>query len=75
MAVDLKELKSRVSRKYLGKAGIHGVSVRSSSNALCVYMAPGSGKQHQEVLQNLKEDAAPLNVLFFEEEPPKAASR
>jgi hypothetical protein len=74
MGVDLEELKSRVSRKYLGKAGIHGVSVRSSSNALCVYMSPGSGEQHKELLQDLKAEAAPFEVLFFEEEPPKAAS-
>lgn len=72
--MDLEELKSRVSRKYLGKAGIHGLSVRPSSNTLCVYMSRGSGKQHQELLQNLKADAAPLHVLLFEEEPPKAAS-
>lgn len=74
MGADLEELKSRVSRKYLGKAGIHGVSVRPSSNALCVYMSPGSGEEHQQLLQNLKADAAPFHVLFFEEEPPKAAS-
>lgn len=63
-----------MSRKYLGKGGIHGVGVRSSSDALTVYISPGSGEQNQELLQDLKADAAPFKVLFVEEEPPKAAS-
>lgn len=71
---ELDELKSRVSRKYLGKGGIHGVSIRRSSDTLCVYVSPGSGKQHEELLQNLKAEAAPFEVQFIEEEPPKAAS-
>ena len=74
MQTELEELKSRVSRKYLGKGGIHAVSVRSSSETLCVYMSPGSAEQQQELLQNLKADAAPFKVLFVEEEPPKATS-
>jgi hypothetical protein len=74
MQSELEELKSRVSQKYLGKGGIHGVSVRRSSGTLCVYMSPGSGEQHQELLQNLKADAAPFKVQFIEEEPPRAAS-
>ena len=74
MQPELAELKSLLSRKYLGKGGIHGVSVRSSPGTLCVYVSPGSNERHPELLQQLAADAAPFPVEFIEEEPPRAAS-
>lgn len=62
-----------VSRKYLGKAGIHAIGCRSSLNALCVYLAPGSAHEHREILRALEEEAAPFKVLVVEEEPPRPA--
>jgi hypothetical protein len=71
---ELAELKSWLSRKYLGKGNIHGVSVRSSPDMLVVFVSPGSNEQNRDLLQQLEADAAPVPVRFIEEEPPTAAS-
>lgn len=70
---DLEEVKSVLGRRYLGKAGIHGMGIRPASNAISVYMAPGSGERYKQLLENLRKDAEPFEVVFTEEEPPKSA--
>jgi len=73
VANDLEQVKSVLGRRYLGKAGIHAMGIRPASNAISVYMAPGSGERYKQLLENLKKDAEPFEVLFTEEEPPQAA--
>lgn len=70
---DLEKLKTLLSSRYVGKAGIHAVGIRPSANAISVYMAPGSRERYKQILQHLKKEAEPFEVLFTEEEPPKAA--
>jgi hypothetical protein len=73
VADDLERVKSLLGRRYLGKAGIHAMGVRPASNAISVYMAPGSVERHKELLETLKKEAEPFEVVFTEEEPPKSA--
>ena len=68
---DLKTVKTLLSRRYLGKAGIHAMGMRPAANAISVYMAPGSGERYKQLLEDLKKEAEPFEVLFTEEEPPK----
>jgi hypothetical protein len=70
---DLERVKTALSRRYLGKAGIHAFGVRPSANAISVYMAPGSREQYKQLLDELKKEAQPFEVLFTEEEPPNLA--
>jgi hypothetical protein len=49
------------------------LGVRPSANAISVYMAPGSREQYKQLLDELKKEAQPFEVLFTEEEPPNLA--
>lgn len=71
---NLEKVKTVLSRRYLGKAGIHAMGIRPSANAISVYVAPGSRERHKQVLDELKRAAEPFEVLFTEEEPPKSAT-
>lgn len=73
MPDDLESLKAHLSRRYLGKGGIHAVGIRPATRAISVYMAPGSGQRYKELLDDLKKEAEPYQVIFTEEEPPKSA--
>lgn len=73
MSQDLQAVKAELSRRYLGKAGIHALGVRPSENAISVYMAPGSREKYKHVLDELQKEAQPFDVLFSEEEPPDLA--
>jgi len=66
----LDETKTRISRKYLGKAGIHGVSIRRSQNALCVYLDANFAHDQETILEEIEKEAAPYKVLKIEEERP-----
>lgn len=68
MSGSLDEAKERVSRKYLGKAGVHGVGIRRSRNALAVYMKPSSEPDRERILGEIEKEAAPYAVLRIEEE-------
>jgi hypothetical protein len=72
---DLQAVKVALSRRYLGKAGIHALGVRPSANAISVFMAPGSREKYKQVLDELQKEAHPFDVLFTEEEPPDLASQ
>lgn len=71
MSDDLENVKRLLSRKYLGKAGIHAVGIRPSANAISVFIAPGSLERYKQLFEQLKKDAEPFEVLVAEEEPPK----
>ena len=73
MSRDLEAVKTALSNRYLGKAGIHALGIRHSANAISVYVAPGSQERYRQVLDELKKEAQPFDVLFTEEEPAKFA--
>lgn len=63
----LEDVKSLVSRKYLGKAGIHGVGMRRSKSAVAVYVDPEDHTDRQEVLSRIEKEIKPFNLLVVEE--------
>jgi hypothetical protein len=71
---DLEKVKTLLSSRYIGKAGIHAIGMRASADAISVYMAPGSRERYKQILQDLKKEAEPFEVLFTEEEPPEPAT-
>ncbi len=68
----LDTVKRRISAKYLGKCGVHGVGLSRSANAICIYLDEKSDKQ-PPCLDELKNDANPFQVLTFREERAKPA--
>ncbi|HEX8071589.1 MAG TPA: hypothetical protein VF546_16665 [Pyrinomonadaceae bacterium] len=63
----LEDVKSLVSQKYLGKAGIHGVGMRRSKSAVAVYVDPEDRLDRQEVLSQIEKEIKPFNLLVVEE--------
>lgn len=77
MPETLESVKDRISKRYLGKAGIHAVGVRRSANAITVYVESISDAQQAETreqtLESLRKDASPYAVLTKHAVPAKFA--
>lgn len=67
---ELSELKRRLRSKYLGKYGIHALGIRSSEDAICVYLSPGADDQ-ESGLRLLRNDVAPHGLVVVQEEAPR----
>ena len=67
----LDEIKDDISKKYLGKAGIHGVGIRRKANALCIYTDSETDVEQKAVLQKIEKEAAPFRVVNIQEESAK----
>ena len=67
----LEELKSLVSEKYLGKAGIHGVGIRRSKEAVTIYVHPEDSLDQKDLLDQIEKEIEPFNLLVVEEEKSK----
>jgi hypothetical protein len=72
MAHTLDDVKVIISGKYLGRAGIHGVGVRRSQDALMVYLHSGDPAEQARVLREIEAEAAPYRVVAVTEEGPVA---
>jgi hypothetical protein len=70
MAKTIDEVKEKVSRKYLGKFGVHGVGISRSQNAIKLYVNQGSEIAPSR-LKAIEQDASPCKVLIVKEESPK----
>ena len=67
----LNAVRKRISRKYIGKEGIHGVGMRRTENAVSVYLKATSNPQQKMILEEIEKEVAPYKVLIIEEEPPQ----
>jgi hypothetical protein len=68
MSDPLEEAKGRLFR-YLGTSGVHGVGLRRSENAVCVYLdarLPG----HEELLREMEREILPVRLIAVYEAPP-----
>jgi hypothetical protein len=76
MADDAKldQVQERITRKYLGKAGIHGVGIRHKKSAIVLYVEPGAAEEHKNALTKIKEEVEPLNLMIVEEERSSTSS-
>lgn len=70
MSKTIDEVKEKVSRKYLGKFGVHGVGISRSQNAIKLYVDRGSEIEASR-LDAIERDASPCKVLVVKEESPK----
>lgn len=61
MTKDLRQAKTQLRRKYLGKEGIHAFGIRRKDNAVCVYTT----QPELSFIEQLKGEAAPFNVLVI----------
>ena len=72
MGKSLDEVKKTITDKYLGEAGIHGVGISRSRNALRIYVDSSSRiDDHKATLEEIRKVAAPYSVLEIEEERAK----
>lgn len=76
--MSLEVIKQRLSRKYLGRGGIHGIGMSKARNAVRVHLVssadPEERLRQSAMLDELKRDAAPCEVIItFEEMPTKMA--
>jgi hypothetical protein len=70
MSDPLAQMKRRLSREYLGKAGIHGFGISRARGAIQVYVTPGHEKEQKVVLDALKQTASPIDVVVVTEDRP-----
>ncbi len=68
MSKSLNETKETLSRKYLGKGGIHGIGIRRSQNAICIYVNIEDSPGHDQLFDEIKNEAAPYQVLKIQED-------
>jgi hypothetical protein len=67
----LNEVRNEIARKYLGKAGIHGIGISRARGAIRIYMRPDASAEQQTVLAEVARDAAPFPVLIVASGPPQ----
>jgi len=68
MADKLEQKKQRLREAYIGKGGIHGLGVRKSQGAICVYLDALTNPDEQAVLAELEKEAQPFRVIVIREE-------
>lgn len=74
--MSLEAIKQRLSRKYLGREGIHGIGVSKARKAIRIHLIqnvdPEEQSRQNAVLDKLRQDASPCEVILtFEEMPTK----
>jgi len=60
MSEELRELQGALAKKYLGKQGVHGVSVNPAEHCVTVYLDRPSNEEI--LLRRLRKDSAPFEV-------------
>ncbi|MBI3654257.1 MAG: hypothetical protein HY231_24785 [Acidobacteria bacterium] len=69
MAHTLDEVKIRLSRKYLGQFGVHGIGISRSQNAIKLYVDAADDLEASK-LKAIQADAAPYPIIIVKEERP-----
>ena len=64
-------LKGRLSNKYIGRAGIHGIGVGLDEDCETVFVyAVEDGPQQQAMLEKIRDDARTRRVILRREQRP-----
>jgi hypothetical protein len=66
----LEETKKRLAQGFIGLEGIHGIGLRRSESAICVYHTPGFFAGQAGLLERLRREADPYKIVVIEEEAP-----
>jgi hypothetical protein len=65
---DLEARKALVSKKYLGKGGIHGVGMARSKSAVKVYVDPAASAGLDNLLEAIRKEVTPFRLLVIRED-------
>jgi hypothetical protein len=71
MPESIEQVKNRLRKSFLGKAGIHGVGVSRAKQAIQVYVSPGTSVNQADLLEQLRKSAGPFPVIVIEEDRPR----
>lgn len=63
-------LKRRLSERYLGLEGIHGLGVNQAAGTVRVHLEPRDTPAQQELLREIEREAEPFEVEIVREERP-----
>jgi|HubBroStandDraft_1064217.scaffolds.fasta_scaffold589973_2 hypothetical protein len=74
MADKLEKAKSRIDQKFLGRGGIHGVGLQRSKKAVKLYVSKSRDENFGSLLKQVREQAAPFNVIVVPSAPAVARS-
>lgn len=66
----LMAARDRVSAACLGRAGVHGIGVKESRNAVRLYVAPTSAPDLDAIVDRARELATPFEVMVTETAAP-----
>jgi hypothetical protein len=66
-----ERIKRRLSKRYLGIAGIYGMGLLRGGRVLRVYCAPGISAKRDAVLASLRRDAQQLELEIVAKPPPR----
>jgi hypothetical protein len=68
---EVAKAKRHISRRFLGKFGIHGVGIhRTRKEAIVVYREKGPDAEEEKLFEQLEEVASPCNIEIVEIEAP-----
>lgn len=69
----LEALKQQLADRYLGKAGIHGLGISRARGEIRVYVSPEPHPDRGSLLAELRDEAAPHELIVIQEERPFVA--
>jgi hypothetical protein len=70
MSKSIDDVKQRISQDFLGRAGIHGVGIRRSEDAIYLYVTPQRHPDRGQVMDEIRKIAAPFRVTWVEADAP-----
>ena len=74
MPESIEAVKNRLRQSFLGKAGIHGVGLSRADQAIRVYVSSKADSDQQDLLEQLRQSAAPFRIIVVKEEQPRITS-
>ena len=70
MTESLRQVKERLRRQFLGRAGLHGLGLRPAENAICVYADADETPDQQTLLAEIEQAAKPIRIIVIREPKP-----
>ena len=62
----LDETRKLISRKYMGRGGIHGVGARPDSGIIFIYLSETSSPNRESLFEEIEKIASPYRVVRVE---------
>lgn len=71
MDESLDEKKRGVTARFVGQAGIHGVGIQQSQNAIRLYVDGEETAERRKILDEITKYASPFQVLVIQSKSSK----